>query len=313
MKILKPPSSKEEAFDLMVNSNPDFLAVNIDASLIFKYSEDLKWIGVDVKESRVVDYTDYGRIAFIRYPGNTEIFHYYHIMTWPVILVSFIVAIVFTLFIVSKNFNIKQFVTILLDILALTISPNLPRSLKSCNHSSRLILGPILLFLLVASIKFCNLVLEDKLRKIKSKLIDSWDDLALWKDVQIVSLEYEFITEFVQQDNDMARNFKKRFNEIDINVHLDKEFLTQMAMNISNGKAVFIKNRSTLIFMLMIMAKYIKDLDPNFLDHVHISQHGSTNLPYFIPVFHSSNHPYYRDLNNVYVDLFLSRLFIMIK
>ena len=155
------------------------------------------------------------------------------------------------------------------------------------------------------------MILDDKIRKIENKIIDSWDDLALSKNVLIVSLENEFMTEFVQQDNDMARNFKKRFKEIDINLHLDKQFLTQMAFNISNGKAVFIKNRSTLIFMLMLMAKYVKDFDPEFLDHVHISRHGSTSLPYFIPVFHTSDHPYYRDLNNVYVDVFLSGLAMM--
>ena len=54
MKILKPPSSKEEAFDVMVNGNPDLPAVSIDATLLIKYGEELKWIGVDVKESRVV-------------------------------------------------------------------------------------------------------------------------------------------------------------------------------------------------------------------------------------------------------------------
>ena len=113
-------------------------------------------------------------------------------------------------------------------------------SIKNCSHESRFILSPFLLLLLVVSIRFCNLILDDKIRKIENKIIDSWDDLAIWKNVLIVSLENEFMTGFVQQDNDMARNFKKRFKVIDINLHLDKQFLTQMAMNISNGKAVFI-------------------------------------------------------------------------
>ena len=263
------------------------------------------------KRAGLLDYTDDGRIAFTTYPGNNEIFHYYHVMTWQYILTMLIAALLLAWFIVSKNFRMKNFVKIYLDILSLTLTKNLPRSLENCNHKSRLILGPFLLLLLIASIKFCNLILDDKIRKIENKIIDSWDDLALSKNVLIVSLENEFMTEFVQQDNDMARNFKKRFKEIDINLHLDKQFLTQMALNISNGKAVFIKNRSTLIFMLMLMAKYVKNFDPEFLDHVHISRHGSTSLPYFIPVFHTSDHPYYRDLNNVYVDLFLSGLGIM--
>ena len=97
----------------------------------------------------------------------------------------------------------------------------------------------------------------------------------------------------------MARNFANRFNEIEIERSLMKDFLVDIAKKISSGKTVFLKNRLTLIFLLMKMAKYVKDTDPDFLDLIHVSQHGSTSLPYFIPSFHYTDHPYYQDLNKM--------------
>ena len=285
----------------MMNGKPDLMAVSADPSMFTKYGEELHWLGINVKESRVIDYTDDGRIAFIKYPGNNEIFHYYQQQSWQFILALFIVVLVLSGLINNRNFRIKIFIETCLDILSLLLAKNFPRSLKNCDHKILFVLGPYLLLILFQSIRFCNWIMDDKMKKINDKVIDSWDDLALVKDVQIVGLQNDFITEFVEQDNDMARNFKTRFNKIEINRWLTKEFLTEMAMNISTGKAVFIKNRSTLIFLLMNMANYIRDIDTDFLDHVHVSRHGSTNLPCFIPSFHSSDHPYNQDLDKVYV------------
>ena len=276
MKILKPPSSKEEAFELMLNGKPDLMAVSADPSMFTKYGEELQWFGINVKESRVIDYTDDGRIAFIRYPGNNQIFQYYQQQSCQLILALIIVVLVlagFINFMKKKIFHLKKFIEIYLDISGLLLGRNFPRSLKNCDPKSRFVLVPYLLFILFQSIQFCNLILDDKMKKVNDNMIDSWDDLELVKEVQIVGLQNDSITEFVEQDNDMARNFKTRFNKIDINRWLDKEFLMEMAMNISTGKAVFIKNRSTLIFLLMKMANYIRDIDIDFLDHVHVSRH----------------------------------------
>ena len=98
----------------------------------------------------------------------------------------------------------------------------------------------------------------------------------------------------------MAKNFANRFTEISINLYNRKPFLFEMAKKISSGKAVFLKNKLTLIFFLIRMAKYVKDEDPDFLDLIHVSQHGSTSIPYFIPSFQYPDSPIYRDMNKMY-------------
>ena len=60
------------------------------------------------------------------------------------------------------------------------------------------------------------------MKKIPDKIIDSWADLALWKNVRIVGIDSDFINEFVAQDNDMARNFAERYDEIHVDMWMDK-------------------------------------------------------------------------------------------
>ena len=135
--------------------------------------------------------------------------------------------------------------------------------------------------------------------KMPDKLIDSWEDLALWKDVQIFGVKNKFMAQIVEQDNDMARNFKKRFKEISIDYWLSKEFHMEIAKNISTGNAVFVMNKLSLIFALMRMAEDVKDEDPDFIDHVHVSRYGGTDLPYFILSFEYFNHSFHQDLNKM--------------
>ena len=60
---------------MMMNGKPDLMAVSSDPSMFTKYGEELQWVGINVKESRAIDYTDDGQIAFKRYPSNNQIFH----------------------------------------------------------------------------------------------------------------------------------------------------------------------------------------------------------------------------------------------
>ena len=200
---------------------------------------------------------------------------------------------------VRNNFNLRKFIKTCLEMCVLILAKSFPTSIKISDHTSRLVLGPVLLLFLLTSIHFCNLILDDKTKKIPDKIIDSWDDLALWKDVSIFGLQNRFMSKFIDQNNSMARNFKERFNEIPIDNWLSKQFCIDMAKNISTGSAVLVINKLTLIFTLMRMAKYVKDEDPDFLDHVHVSKDGSTDLPYFIPSFNEFHHPYHQDLNKV--------------
>ena len=186
-----------------------------------------------------------------------------------------------------------------LEICILLVTKSFPRSIKISDTISRLVLGPVLLLFLLTSIYFCNLILDDKTKKIPDKIIDSWDDLALWKNVDIFGLEHRFLSDFVQRDDEMAKNFAERFKKIPINNWLSKDFCIEMARNISTGNAVLVINKLTLIFTLMRMAKYVKEEDPDFLDHVHVSKDGSTDLPYFIPSFNDFHHPYHQDLNKM--------------
>ena len=73
-----------------------------------------------------------------------------------------------------------------------------------------MVLGPVLLLFSFTSIQYCNFILDDQVKKISDKVIDSWVDLAQWKDVRIFGLYNKFMSQFVEQDNDMARNFKKK-------------------------------------------------------------------------------------------------------
>ena len=70
-----------------------------------------------------------------------------------------------------------------------------------------------------------------------------------------------------------------------------------MSKRISRGEVVLIKNKLTLIFLMMKMAQYNKDTIPDFLNNIHLSRHGSLYLPYFIPSFRSADHSYYQDLS----------------
>ena len=284
---------------MMTNDNPDFIALCADVSMFTKYSEQFKWLNLQVKETKVIDYTDDGCIAFRTYPGNTEIFHYYQIISWQFLFAYLISIFILSLIIKRNNLGIKKFIEAYLDISSLTFSKCLPSSLENCDHITRLVLGPFLMLLLFATITFCTLILDDQVKKIQDMVIDSWDDLAMREDLEIVGVQNDFVTEFVEKDNEMARNFAKRFKEISIDLFMKELFLVKMAMNILNGKAVFLKNRLFLIFILMRMARFIKDKNPDFLDHVHVSRYGSTSIHFFIPSFHYPDHPVYRDMNKV--------------
>ena len=261
---MKPPASQEESMEMMTTDNPDFMALGSDASLFTKYSEQLQWIGVTVKESKVIDYTEDGRIAYIRHPGNTEMFNYYEIFSWQFVIATLIAISVLSLFMVRHKFTVKVFIETCMEVSSLTLTKSFPSSIQKCDHISRMVLGPILLLLIFTIIEFCNLILDEKVKKIPDRIIDSWDDLAQWKNVWIYAIESDFINEFVTQDNDMARNFAERYEGLKIDMWMNKEFLTDLAMNITRGDAVFIKNKLTLIFLLMRMAIYNRDTIPGF-------------------------------------------------
>ena len=286
---------------MMTKDNPDFIALSADVSMFTKYSEQFKWLNLQVKETKVIDYTDDGCIAFRTYPGNTEIFHYYQIISWQFLFAYLISIFMLSLIIKRNNLGIKNFIEAYLDITSLTFSKCFPGSLEKCDNISRIVLGPILVLLLFSAIQFCNLILDDKVKKIQDLVIDSWDDLAMREDLEIVGVQNDFVTEFIEQDNEMARNFAKRFTEMSIDVSTTPDFLLEMGKNISSGKGVFLKNRLTLIFLMMKMATVIRDIEPDFVDHVHVSRHGSTSIPYFIPSFLHAFHPIYYDMNQMYV------------
>ena len=286
---------------MMTKDKPDFMAMGADASMFSKYSDQLQWLGLQFKETKVIDYTDDGCIAFRKYPGSSEMFQYYQIISWQFLLAYFISISLLSLFIIRNMYRLKKLAETYLDLFSLTFSKCLPSSLEKCDHITRLVLGPFLMLLLFATITFCNLILDDKVKKIQDMVIDSWDDLAMREDLEIVGVQNDFVTEFVEKDNEMARNFAKRFKEISIDMFMKEPFLVKMAMNILNGKAVFLKNRLFLIFILMRMARFIKDKNPDFLDHIHVSRYGSTSIHFFIPSFHYPDHPVYRDMNKVLV------------
>ena len=301
MKVLKPPTFSGEAIDMMMNGEVDFLAVASDPSTLTNFKKNFpNYFGVHVKETKVIDYTDDGRVAFIRYPGNSEMFHYYLAFNWPFVIATSLAILFLSVIMVKNKFKLKNLIETYIDLYSLALTKSMPRSINNCDHVSRLVLGPVMLLFLFTSIYFCNLILDEKVMKIPCKVIDSWDDLALKKNLEIVFFKYDFMSKFVElKDNDMARNFAERKHEIPTDEWMDKSVLTDLAMNISNGKAVLVKNKLTLIFLLMKMAKYVEHKDPYFLDKVHLSEKGSTSLPYFIPSFHPPGHPCYRDLNKV--------------
>ena len=286
---------------MMSTNKPDFLAIASDSAATVKFTEQLEMFGVQTECTKVVDFIEDGRIAFIRYPGNSEMFHYYLTFSWQFSFATLILILLLSVIMIRNGFRLKKLIEIYLDISSLILTKSMPYSIINCDHISRLVLGPIMLLFLLASIEFCNLILDSKMMKVRDKIIDSWEDLALWKDVKIVFMQTDIMADFVRQkeENEMARNFADRQNMQDFDKWMDKEFLIDMANNISSGKAVFIKNKLLLIFLLMRMANYVKQKDPHFLDKVHLSRKGGTSLPYFIPSFLSSDHPYYKDLNKV--------------
>ena len=85
---------------MMTTGNPDFLGVETDASMFTKYNEQLQWLNLQVKETKAIDYTEDARIAFIRYPGNIEMFQYDQIISWQFFFATFIAISISTLFVV---------------------------------------------------------------------------------------------------------------------------------------------------------------------------------------------------------------------
>ena len=154
-----------------MNDKPDFLAVGADASMFTKYSEQMKWLNLQVKETKIIDYTDDGRIAFIKYPGNTEMFHYYQIISWQFFFGLFISIVLLTMFMVRHKFTGKKFIETCMELYGLLLSKCMPSSIKRCDYVSRMVLGPVILFYLFTSIKFSNLILDEKVKKIQDKVI----------------------------------------------------------------------------------------------------------------------------------------------
>ena len=214
-------------------------------------------------------------------------------------MITMVAITLLNIIMVRHELRIEKIAETLLDITGLTINKSLPSSINVGDYKIRMVLGPVLLLFLFASIQYCNLILDNQVMKTQDRIIDSWDDLAQWKNLRICGLWDRFMSQFVEQDNDMARNFKKRFNKITLAYWLSENFYIEMAKNISTGKAVFVLNKLSLIFALMRMAKDIEEKEPDFFDHVHVSRYGSTDLPYFIPSFNNFNHPYYQDLNKM--------------
>ena len=200
---------------------------------------------------------------------------------------------------VRHKFSFKNLLETLMEISFLTFSKSFPSSIKMSDYKNRMVLGPVLLLFLLTSIQYCNLILDNQVKKIPDKIIESWEDLALLKNVAIFGLKNRFMSQFVEQDNDMARNFKKRFKEMPIDHWLTKQFCIKLAKNISTGNAVFVINKLTLVFFLMRMAQHVELEDPDFLDHVLVSRYGSADIPYFIPSFNYFHHPYHQDLNKM--------------
>ena len=243
----------------------------------------------------ITTFTLYSR----RYPGKNEIFEHNIKFSWQIIIITLVAITLLSVIINRHKFSVKKITETILEITNLTISRSFPKSIKMSDYISRMVLGPVLLLFMFTSIQYCNFNLDNQVKNIPDKVIDSWDDLAQWKNVRIFGLYNKFMSQFVEQDNDMARNFKNRFIKISGAYWLSEEFHMEMAKNISTGNAVFVMNKLSLIFALMRMAQDVKDEDSEFLDHVHVSRHGSTDLPYFIPSFKNFDHPFHQDLNRM--------------
>ena len=215
-------------------------------------------------------------------------------------MITLVVLTLISILMVRHKFSVKKFTETWIDLLInLSITKSIPSSIDSSDYISRLVLGPVLVAFFITSVEYCNLILDNQVMKMPDRVIDSWDDLALWKDVGIFGLKYRFMSKFVEQDNDMAKNFKKRFKEMSVDYWLGNEIYRDMATNISQGKAVLVRNKLALIFVLIRMAKRIKDEEPDFLDNIHVSRYGSTDLPYFIRSLNDFHHPFHRDLNKM--------------
>ena len=199
MKFTKPPSSEDESVIIMANEKPDFMALGADASLFTQYADQLDWLPLKFKETKVIDYTDDGIIASKRYPGDNELYQYYKLFSWQYVLSTIMVITILSIIVNRHRLNVKKYLETYLDIAGLILSKSLPSSIKDCDNISRMILGPVILLLLFTSMQFSNHVLDSKVKKIPDKVIDSWEDLAMRKEVGIVAIHNDFVTEFVKQ------------------------------------------------------------------------------------------------------------------
>ena len=193
-------------------------------------------------------------------------------------MITLVAIILLSVIMVRHKISVKKVTETLLEITSLTINKSIPSSIKMSDNISRIVLGPVLLLFSFTSIQYCNFILDDQVKKIRDKVLDSWDDHAQWKGVRIFGLYNRFMSQFVEQDNDVARNFKTRFKEISVAYWLSKEFHMEMAKNISTGNAMFVMNKLGLIFALMRMANNVKDEDHDLITSIYHDMAAQTYL-----------------------------------
>ena len=297
LKMHQPPSSREEFFNCIRLYQPHFLATISDVPQMMALLERNEFSNLTYSVTNVIDFKDEARIAYMKYPGQSQPFSYFFLFPSNLIMGLFLSLICVSIILSLKRWDFIEYIRLLLDTFVVMFSKEMPRSFKSNAVATRLIGASWLLSTMFISIIFCNLVLDEKVKAINPKVIDSLDDLYQRGDVQITVRSRGFLGEFAQHsDSPMALSFGRRLRILPFRELKRPGCLIDLAKNLSSGHSSFAMERMSMIFFLIKLNSFSKD---NYLlKNLHISREGGPQLPYFLGSY-DTNHKYLNDMNKM--------------
>ena len=244
LKFYKPPESTEEAYEYFMESPPDFIGTLCDASLFLTNTEPLKALNMSFSITRVIDYTYEGHIAYTIYPGTSEMFSLFYRFDSLIIIGLILTLITLSIVLSLKHRSVTNFIRVFIECSSILFSKEMPSSLRIECSAYRCVLAAWLLASMFISIVFCNLILVEKFKTVPKNVINSWNDLFLRKEVEIVAIDLEYFNQYFEDDNSqIALNFRSRLKLMRYEDSTTPKFIKSLGKNISFGRTAFITRR----------------------------------------------------------------------